>query len=265
MGQGSLYILKKILKNRVTEVSIKDDLVNTDFIYLEKYLDNYILRTFYSKKNSVYLIEYKDQKIVAKVFRTARQRFEFSLLNFLYDHDITIPKPYAMVNKTIFMEYLPGETFMDLINSNTLDKEKYIERLSEFFCSIHKLKKDNMSLLKGDFCIRNFIYLDKVYGLDFEESTYGNPLKDIGGAIAQILDSSPSFTEEKFYLSNYFIQLYLENSSSVFEDPMTDLKYFIIEGLSFDASFRPSQKEEINSWIQKIKENFDQIFDKKIQ
>lgn len=241
---------------------MQDDLVKTDFIYLEKCFDNYILTAFYSKKNSVYLIEYMDQKMVAKIFKTSRQRFEFNILNFLYDQDIAIPKPYAIVNKTIFMEYLNGDTFIDLINSDAVDKEKYMENLSDFFCSIHKIKKDNMSLLKGDLSIRNFIYLDKIYGLDFEESTYGNPLKDIGGTIAQILDSSPSFTKEKFYLSNYFIQFYLENSSSVFDDPMTDLKYFIIEGLMFDASFRPNQKEEIDSWILKIKKDFDQIFGK---
>lgn len=236
-----------------------------DFEYIEKNLRSHILKKFVSKKNSVYLVEYKGEKLVAKVFRTSRHIFEFSLLNFLYSKDISIPKPFALVNQTIFMEYIEGDTLMDLINSNIPDKKKYLESLSEFFFRIHQIKKRQMSLLKGDFSIKNFIYNSKIYGLDFEESTYGNSLIDIGGTIAQILDSSPSFTEEKFYLSNFFLGTYLEKNQLELDQLKSDLKHFIIEGLLFDASFRPAQREEIEKWSIKIRKNFDQIFYKQFQ
>jgi len=233
-----------------------------DFEYLEKDFKAHIIKQFYSKKNAVYLIDYMGQEIVAKVFKNSRYKHEFDLLNFLYVNEISVAKPYALVNQTIFMEYIPGETFIDLINSDLPNKEKFIESLSEFFSSIHQIKKDQTSLLKGDLSIRNFIHNNKIYGLDFEESTYGNPLKDIGGTIAQILDSSPSFTDDKFYLSNYFLGEYSEKNYLDFSKLKLDLKDFIIEGLLFDASFRPNQREEILNRVAKIRKDFDQIFDK---
>ncbi|MCC7571986.1 MAG: hypothetical protein KO464_01190, partial [Candidatus Methanofastidiosum sp.] len=178
----------------------------------------------------------------------------------LYKKNIPVPKPYSLVNQTIFMEYIQGETLMDIINSNLANKEKFLDSLSSFFSKIHEIKKGNLSLLRGDLSIKNFIYKNRIYGLDFEESTYGNNLKDIGGTIAQIIDSSPSFTDEKFYLSNYFLEKYLQNKIFEFDEIQILLKNYLIEGLLFDASFRPNQRDEILKWASKIKKDFDQIF-----
>ncbi|MCC7572527.1 MAG: phosphotransferase, partial [Candidatus Methanofastidiosum sp.] len=97
-----------------------------DFVYLEKNLQDHIVKQFNSKKNSVYLLEHDSQKIVAKVFKTSRHRFEFEILQNLYKKNIPVPKPYSLVNQTIFMEYIQGETLMDIINSNLANKEKFL-------------------------------------------------------------------------------------------------------------------------------------------
>jgi tRNA A-37 threonylcarbamoyl transferase component Bud32 len=226
---------------------------------LAENLEYFIVDKYYSKKNSVYLLDYYGNKIIAKVFNTPKYIFEFNVLNFLYDRGIAVPKPYSLVNNTILMEYVHGDTLMNIINSEVSNKERPIISLSDFFLKIHNIKNNNMSLLKGDFSIRNFIYDKKIVGLDFEESIYGNPLKDIGGTIAQIIDSSPSFTEDKFYLSKCFIERYYDTSG--LNQDKSELAEFIIEGLLFDALFRPNQKEEIFQWASKIKKHFFQIFD----
>ena len=232
-----------------------------DYNEIENNLLTLVMEKYYSKKNSVYLINYNEYKIIAKVFNTSKHQFEFEVLNTLYKKSIPVPEPYSLVNQTIFMEYLKGETLMDIINSNLPNKEKYLESLSDFFSSIHNIKKEKMSLLKGDSSIRNFIYSTKIYGLDFEESSYGNPMKDIGGVIAQILDSSPSFNDEKFYFSNYLLEKYLEKKYLYFSQIKLDFKEYLIKSLLFDASFRPNQRDEILKWVSRIKKDFDQIFD----
>ncbi|KYC45323.1 MAG: bifunctional UGMP family protein/serine/threonine protein kinase [Candidatus Methanofastidiosum methylothiophilum] len=233
-----------------------------DFEYLEKNISAHIEKQFSSKKNSVYLLNYNGEKTVAKVFNNSRSKFEFDILNFLYSNGIYVPEPYAIVNQTIFMEYLEGDTLMNLINSNLTNKEKYMESLSDFFSSIHQIQKNKMSLLKGDSSIKNFIYNTKIYGIDFEESNYGNCLKDLAGAIAQILDSNPSFNDEKFYLSNYLLQKYSEKNNIDFNQIKVYLKDFLIKSLLFDSSFRPNQRKEIITWVVKIRKDFDQIFGK---
>lgn len=55
-----------------------------------------------------------------------------------------------------------------------------------------------MNLLKNDSNLRNFIFSNQqIYGLDFEEMSYGDPMADIGDICFFLLTNSPSFTEAK--------------------------------------------------------------------
>ena len=64
-----------------------------------------------------------------------------------------------------------------------------------------------------DVNLRNFIYTKgKIYGLDFEDVSYGDIRTDLGNICFFMLTNTPSFTKEKHIIMRRFLQSYEKHS-----------------------------------------------------
>jgi aminoglycoside phosphotransferase (APT) family kinase protein len=69
--------------------------------------------------------------------------------------------------------------------------------------------------LKGDCNLRNFIWNGKkICGLDFEESTIGDPCQDLGEICFFLLTNSPPLTPLKMEMVDWFLKSYQEYSET---------------------------------------------------
>ena len=179
--------------------------------------DNFeVTTTFRSRKNSVALVKIEGQPRVIKYYSPEfvnRLDNEYSILQEAKGFGIMVPEVYEKSNSVIIMEYIPGEALVDTLNGSETglkDKQEQVELLTDWFVKFHTgFRKADRSLLRSDCNLRNFIFGNgKIWGLDFEETDWGDPVKDIGAVCAAILDTDPMFTDWKVDLCQIMIDRY---------------------------------------------------------
>ncbi len=180
-----------------------------------------VIKIFKSKKNTVYLITLNGKQCVLKIYSQdseSRITNELNLLSFSKGY---YAKPeilsFDLNQRFILMTYITGENICDLINDNTIPFEKkseIIQRLAIWFFHFHKSHSQNCNyLIHGDANLRNFIYNEKIVGLDFEETHIANPIEDIANICTSILTTDPQYTIEKKELQQHFIKSYKKYSN----------------------------------------------------
>ena len=123
--------------------------------------------------------------------------------------------------------------------------------LADWFIEFHNFfKKDDQFLIRGDSSLRNFIFTDRIWGVDFEESRIGNPVEDIGGMCASILTTDPMFTKEKLQLCKKFIDSYVEKVPGRILNINDEISYSILEKIQW----RPEQEGILREYSKKIRE-----------
>lgn len=191
--------------------SLQDFLRNT-----EHYKDTIVQREFKSKKHIVGLVTFEGKIRVFKRYEPSTKQDmqrEYLILS-SQPHNVPMPSVYTKDNDNLLLvlQYIPGENLCDLVNSPTVsinEKQRLIKLLAHWFISFHTSLRDEKGYtIRGDPHLRNFLFTDKIWGLDFEESGLGKPEDDIGGLCASILTTDPMFTNEKFHLSQLFIREY---------------------------------------------------------
>lgn len=213
-----------------------------------------LLAKFKSKKNSVFLASTGAEKVVLKIFAPEyrwRARNEFYWLRLAYERGIPVPEIIDMRDHIIIQRYIPGENLIDLFNSQP--HERFALALADWYAGLHRAFRDGaQTLLKGDGILKNFIWHDGLWGVDFEEAQPGDPVEDIGAICNSILNTEPMFTRDKFELCQILIDRY-ENKGPFKIKSRIDES--IAGALAATARWRPAQREILLHMAAQIRRN----------
>jgi len=224
----------------------------------KKYKNAVIQQKFKSKKNTVAYATLDDKPRVLKWFVPGKKKqmdTEVSVikkgsskLNIPIIHDID-KKNYVLI-----MNYIVGENLCDIINDKEIsfnEKQRLIVLLSQWFFDFHNHFKQNEKIfIHGDPSLRNFIFSDRIWGVDFEESRIGKPVEDVAGMCASVLSTEPMFNSEKFTLCNIFIENYLTLAPGRIIDTDNEISYFLLEKIQW----RPNDEEILRKYSKLIRE-----------
>ena len=233
-----------------------------DFLINEssKYGNSIIQKKFYSRKNTVAYVIYDNKPRILKWFAPgfkSQLEKEFDVLNKGFSK-INIPRVYEKddLNNVIIMNYIPGKNLCDIINNENEilnKKEKIIIELASWFKKFHDIfRSEEHSYIRGDSILRNFIYTDKVWGLDFEEFRIGNIEEDIAFLCTSLLTTDPKYTNEKYHLSRLFIENYSKNLLINYKSFMKELTYsilYIMNQRGIDFSKKKAEEISENLFI----------------
>lgn len=198
------------------------------------------IQKFPSKKNRVYRVERDGKPFVLKLYDNDRYAYEFSVLKVCRLEGIAVPKPIELGDYALLMEYVQGKLANDYLEEAGM--WDVVLDIASWLALFHgKFRYGERSLLKSDMNFKNFIVGDKLYGLDFELSKIGEPVRDVGDAIAYLLSADPAFAEEKYELSLAFIERY-EDDSGI---ELCNIESSVASSLREAASFRPSQRDTL--------------------
>ncbi len=233
-------------------VELEDLILKSD-----KYKNVVIQKKFDSKKNTVAYVTIDDKPRVIKWFVPGFKRqmkIEYNILK-KGSTKINIPVIHEIdeENNAIIMSYINGINLCDILNdekTETTEKEKLIHLLAEWFKDFHNFfKTQEQFTIRGDSILRNFIYTDRIWGVDFEESRIGKPIEDIAGICSSILTTDPMFTFEKNRLCDLFIKSYLKLTQGKFDNINDELAYSILEKIQY----RPNDEELLRKHCKIIK------------
>jgi tRNA A-37 threonylcarbamoyl transferase component Bud32 len=156
-------------------------------------------------------------------------------------------------NNVIIMNYIIGENLSDIINNEDTtydEKQRLILLLSKWFFKYHNhFKSEDKFLIHGDPSLRNFIFTDRIWGVDFEESRFGQPVEDIAGMCASILTTDPMFNSEKFRLCEKLIANYLDLAPGRIINIDNEISYSLLEKIQW----RPDDEEILRKYSKLIK------------
>ena len=169
---------------------------------------------------------------------------------------INMPRIYEKdtLNNVLIMNYIPGKNLCDIINDENEkfnSKKKIIIGLATWFKKFHDFyKTDVNNYIRGDSILRNFIFTDQVWGLDFEEFRIGKIEEDIAFLCTSILTTNPEYTNEKYQLCRLFIETYSKNLLINYKGFMKELTYSILHTMiQRGMDFSKKKAEEISEKI----------------
>lgn len=184
--------------------------------------NSFVVGKFKSKKNNVSLLESSNSnyplKYISKEYISHdRLSRELTLLDALRKEGVDVPSIYCYKDNCLYMQYIEGHTLMYLLENNIWN-DNVTDCLVKWFNKFYSIKESQLNKLfiKGDCNLRNFIYDgSKIYGIDFEESQYGEAEQDIGELCSHILMSCPEFTDYKKALVDKVVQEFLIQNNNI--------------------------------------------------
>jgi tRNA A-37 threonylcarbamoyl transferase component Bud32 len=226
---------------------------------VKRYNDTIVQEKFKSKKNTVAYVTMDNNPRVLKMFVSGlrkQMKNEYTILK-KGSNKINIPSAYELdeENNILIMNYILGENLCDLLNSENTsfsEKNRIILLLSDWFINFHNFfKTEDRFMIRGDSSLRNFIFTDRIWGVDFEEARFGKPVEDIAEMCSSILTTDPMFTEEKFILCKNFIDSYLKKAPGRILHINDEIAYSILEKIQW----RPNEEDILRKYSKKIKDN----------
>ncbi|MFH1100632.1 MAG: hypothetical protein V1726_01150 [Methanobacteriota archaeon] len=222
----------------------------------EKYAHALVQKRFESKKHTVSYVLLDNQprilKWYAPGFRTNMET-EYQILQ-KGSSKLTIPSLLEKdtEHNVLIMGYIFGNNLGDIIDDEQIpyaEKQTILHTLSTWFAQFHNFFKDETSFrIRGDPSVRNFLFKEKIWGVDFEESRKGNPSEDVAGFCASILTLDPMFTAEKIRLCKAFIESYIQSVEWKLETLNDDIAYALMEKIPW----RPDQEKILRQYAQHI-------------
>jgi tRNA A-37 threonylcarbamoyl transferase component Bud32 len=225
---------------------------------VKKYKNAVIQEKLESKKNTVAYVTIKNKSRVLKWFVPGLKRQMKTEYNVLKSASskLNIPVIYEMDdnNNVLILNYIIGENLCDLINNektNFNEKKRLTILLAEWFYKFHNhFKTEGQFRIRGDSILRNFIFTDRIWGVDFEESRLGKVIEDIAGICSSILSTDPMFTSEKFKLCEIFIDTYTNLAPGRIVNVNDEIAYALLEKIQW----RPEDEETLRKYSTKIRE-----------
>jgi tRNA A-37 threonylcarbamoyl transferase component Bud32 len=223
-----------------------------------KYKNFVVHHQYKSKKNTVAYVTINGKPRVIKWFVPGfklQMQKESNILK-KGSSKLNIPYLYEIDNENniLILSYIIGENLCDIINNEDVtfeEKERLMVLLADWYVKFHNyFKTEDNFFIRGDSNLRNFIFSDKIWGLDFEESRIGNPIKDIGDICSSILCTDPMFTNEKFHFCDILIQSYKDSIRYILGSYIDEISYSLLERIQW----RPNDEKIIRKYSKKIKE-----------
>lgn len=167
-----------------------------------------LIQRFKSKKNVVIHMGMDSDPgmpdLVAKMFVTEHFKTDLMALKLSHENGLAVPRVVDADDGVILMDFISGEPLTERINRTF--EPALIGDLAKWYYDYHSIR----DMIKGDPRLRNFICAENVLvGLDFEETTSGHWILDIGGVSASLLDTKPVFDSRKRKLVWHFLEEYL--------------------------------------------------------
>ncbi len=167
------------------------------------------------KSDAFIMKTYDNPNILEKEYKNIKRLDELSM---------PVPKVLMKTENSLFLTYIKGELIGDLAEKE--DTGNWIDELALWMARLHNIKSEKDSLLKMDVNLRNFIYSEGIiYGLDFEETSYGDPRFDLANICFFILTNRPSFTRKKHLIMRRFLKSYEEHSKTCLKDMASYLRW----------------------------------------
>ena len=225
-----------------------EDLVKSN----KKYKNAVVQLQFKSKKNTVAYVTLDNKPRVLKWFvpgKLNQMKAEAKIIK-KGSSKLNIPIIHEKdeKNNVLILNYIVGENLCDIINETKTslnEKVRLIVLLAQWFFDFHNhFKKNEEFVIHGDPSLRNFIFTDRIWGVDFEESRIGKPVEDIAGMCASILTTEPMFIGEKFSLCNKFLDSYLTKAPGRITDVSREISYSLLEKIQW----RPNDEELLRKY-----------------
>lgn len=208
----------------------------------------------FSRRNNVFLIKSCDNKTTPFILKFYSEPHSILKRNIEYENLIKFNReglnvPQVQKNNSNYniLEYIPGVLVSDLAYS--LNKGEWIKKLAYWMFKLHSIKlnsdKDSnkKSYLKGDCNLRNFIYYkNQIYGLDFEEKSFGDPLQDLSEICVFILDNQMN-NPDKIFIVQKFLKEYEKVSSNEIDNLANFLRKSIINSQKRKNKYRKNLKK----------------------
>ncbi|HEC81003.1 MAG TPA: hypothetical protein ENI42_01055 [Thermoplasmatales archaeon] len=225
---------------------------------VKRYQNVFVQREFKSKRNTVACVVLEGKLRVLKWFAPA---FKNGLLNEYQvlkqgSSSLNMPHPYEvdMENSVLILGFIDGENLCDLINNEDVsfgEKQRLMVLLADWFAGFHRFFRGNEGFrIHGDSVLRNFLFSDRIWGVDFEDSRRGKPVEDVAGVCASILSSDPMFTTEKFLLCKTFVESYVRLVDWKVEDVGEETAYKLLEKIQW----RPEHEKVLKTYAEVIRE-----------
>jgi tRNA A-37 threonylcarbamoyl transferase component Bud32 len=216
-----------------------------------------VIETYQSRKNSVTSVRIEGQLRVIKIYSNEfanRLDHEHTILQEAKELGVKVPEVFKKTDTAIIMEYIPGEVLIDTLNSPQIhlnEKRSQVKQLTNWFVKFHTgFKRSDKFLLRSDCNLRNFILgTGSIYGIDFEEATWGVPVQDIGVVCSAILDTDPMFTDWKVDLCRLMIDRY----SMRVDWSLDNIEQEIAKALEDKVQWRPQHAKLLTEMAGKIK------------
>ncbi|MEG0942548.1 MAG: hypothetical protein RSD07_07700 [Angelakisella sp.] len=183
------------------------------------------ITTFVSKRNRVCLAESHTQqdlppcRVVIKDFGQNIDSYhqELKISRTLYDHGVSVPGILEVTEDSIVYKYLEGTVAVDLleqleVHSDSAEILAVFDGICHWLKSCYDALEDAFSceMILGDAHLRNFIYSDKVYGVDFECVTEGHRETDVANLAVFTVTYSPMCTPAKYKLAAFICKRCME-------------------------------------------------------
>ncbi len=213
---------------------------------LEELRGNMLGTEFKSRKNRVFRATDQGMTVVVKEFSDSEVASkEFSVLMRCSAGSLPVPRPLSTHTRAIVMESLSGETVAEALDSVWLgtgpisadERAKLldiVDGLGEWLARYHALFEFRMT--RGDAIMKNFLVSDgRIVGIDFEEASEEDVIRDLGEMCSSILSMHPMFTGDKLALCRRLSERYFELTGA---ERAADLSAATAKALRHYANYR---------------------------
>lgn len=213
---------------------------------------------YFSRRNRVFRVSpglsgKRPGLLVVKEHAAAcRAESEYNRLLALSAAGIAVPLPLALDGRLLYLQHLEGILLTEVIENNLAPQSAWTESLARWYRTLHEstAAANGSAILKTDNNLRNFLYRDgALYGLDFEESSRGDPAIDIGQICAFILADRPAFTPGKITAAAELARRYLDLNAPV---TVERIEREMLRELERMALRRREERGEIRQFIDSI-------------
>jgi tRNA A-37 threonylcarbamoyl transferase component Bud32 len=206
-----------------------------------------------SKRNRVWVVETDVRPVVLKRSLSMKGEHEFDMLSKARGGGMDVPFPLHRQGEYLVLEYLAGERCDSLINH--MFSGDAARRLARWLAGFHStLRKDGRPLVMVDAELSNFVMSDgRVFGLDLEDVSVGDPLEDLGSIVASILGSEPIFTPIKFDLCKDLLETYEAESG---EEALESVRPYVARQLRKSTVSRPLFRKTLVDAAKRIEQGW---------